>query len=96
VQGVGEQGEELRLRWGRKTLANSFTRTYAKFGWGEKVHLQAQAHFSYETIVLKGRQYDLLKVEMRTREGKKYKSIFPKRFSQTCRMGRNIVFDRPR
>jgi hypothetical protein len=71
VQGVGEQGEELRLKWGQKTLANSFTRTYAKFGWGEKVHLQAQAHFSYETIVLKGRQYDLLKVEMRTRKGEK-------------------------
>jgi hypothetical protein len=71
VQGMGEQGEELRLKWGQKTLANGFTRTYAKFAWGEKVYLQAQAHFSYETIVLKGWQYDLLKIDMPTRKGEK-------------------------
>lgn len=75
---IGEQetdhsrSEEMRrLKWGQKTLQHSFTRVYEKFAWGEKVHHQVQAHFSYESIVIKSRKYDLLKVELTTRKGEK-------------------------
>jgi hypothetical protein len=69
---AGKEEDELRrLKWGQKTLADSFTRVYEKFSWGEKVHHQVKAHFSYESIVLKARKYYLLKVELTTRKGEK-------------------------
>lgn len=64
--------EEIRrLKWGQKALQYSFTRMYEKFAWGEKVHHQVKAHFSYEPMVLKTKKYYLLKVELTTRKGEK-------------------------
>jgi hypothetical protein len=70
---AGAEDENRRLKWGQKTLADSFTRVYEKFAWGEKVHHQVKAHFSYEPIILRAKQYYLLKVELTTRTGE---SIF--------------------
>lgn len=66
-----QEAEMRRLKWGQKTLQHSFTRVYEKFAWGEKVHHQVKAHFSYESIVLKSKKYDLLKVELTTRTGER-------------------------
>ncbi len=44
---------------------------YEKFAWGEKVHHQVEACFSYEPIVLKTNKYYLLKVELTTRTGER-------------------------
>lgn len=75
---IGEQetdharSEEIRrLKWGQKTLQESFTRVYEKFAWAEKVHHQVKAHFSYEPMVLKAKTYYLLKVELTTRTGER-------------------------
>lgn len=69
---IQEKEDDIRrLKWGQKTLQYSFTRVYEKFAWGEQVHHQVQAHFSYESIVLKSKKYDLLKVELTTRKGEK-------------------------
>ncbi len=69
---VQEQEAEIRrLKWGQKTLADSFTRVYEKFSWADKVYHQVNAHFSYEPIVLKANKYYLLKVELTTRKGEK-------------------------
>jgi hypothetical protein len=66
------RSEEIRrLKWGQKTLQDSFTRVYEKFAWGEKVHHQVKAHFSYESMVLKAKTYYLLKVELTTRTGER-------------------------
>ena len=66
-----KKGKEVSLKLKARQLRNRFTQSYETFSWGGRVYPQVKAHFSYETIEIAGGTYGLVKVELRTRKGKK-------------------------
>lgn len=69
VSYLSDKNRERKVKWANKDLMFSFKKSYSKFGWGKKVHHNAQATFSYEPVFIEEKKYYLLKVDFRTKKG---------------------------